>query len=244
MSLDVNFQIEAIVSLDFLLQVCARQRPQGLGSDYAGEEGSSIEQKLEPTPVALCNYGGGCLPVEREDVDLLESQDDPPMKNLGSEDGGPIVRSLTTGVVALLQTVWLPGRLQIAIVLAVERDFEIAFPLPVTGVPNNVEFRGFLIQARLIENGTASETPFGNFTGLPAPIGNSTVSSAKVGVCIPAGSSATHVQPGLTGLMPLMSNEPGVHQWIIVPLGCKSSFDLGKDLQFVIPPPPLQTFMY
>ncbi len=75
-------------------------------------------------------------------------------------------------------------------------SLSLSLPVIITGVASDNDFRGFLIQARLIENGAPSETPFGTFTGLPIPLGNSTVAMARVGDCLPAGSSATHVQPG------------------------------------------------
>lgn len=52
-----------IVSLKFLLQVWAKQRPP---NQTVPEWKAQVESKLEPTPVALRNYGGGRLPVVRQ----------------------------------------------------------------------------------------------------------------------------------------------------------------------------------
>ena len=52
-----------IVSLVFLLKVWAKK----LASEQSPEEWrKQVEKKLEPTPVALRNYGGGRLPVVRQ----------------------------------------------------------------------------------------------------------------------------------------------------------------------------------
>lgn len=51
------------MALDFLLQVLAKKRPQ---SQTPAEWRKQVEQRLEPTPLALCNYGGGRLPVVKQ----------------------------------------------------------------------------------------------------------------------------------------------------------------------------------
>ena len=52
-----------IVSLEFLLQVLARKWPEGQTQEDWRRQ---VEKRLEPTPVALCNYEGGNLPVVRQ----------------------------------------------------------------------------------------------------------------------------------------------------------------------------------
>ena len=52
-----------IVSLEFLLQVLAKKRPPEQPPE---EWKKQVEKRLEPTSVALRNYGGGCLPVVRQ----------------------------------------------------------------------------------------------------------------------------------------------------------------------------------
>ena len=54
-----------IVPLEFLLQVLAKKRPPNQPPE---EWKKHVEKQLEPTPVALRNYGGGCLPVVRQVV--------------------------------------------------------------------------------------------------------------------------------------------------------------------------------
>ena len=52
-----------IVSLEYLLEVLAQKRPEGQSPE---EWRSEVEKRLEPTPVSLCNYGRGHLPVVRQ----------------------------------------------------------------------------------------------------------------------------------------------------------------------------------
>ena len=52
-----------IVSLEFLLQVWAWKKLQGQSPT---EWKAQVERRLEPTPLALRNYGGGRLPVVRQ----------------------------------------------------------------------------------------------------------------------------------------------------------------------------------
>lgn len=60
---------------------------------------------------------------------------------------------------------------------------------------NMTEFRGFLIQAVMMSDGTSG---VGTFVGLSAVIPNTNgVVYAKNGLCTPTNSSATHVQPSL-----------------------------------------------